>query len=188
MVFKRKHKKSWLSIVRDFIWPRIGWKRSLTYLKHRIIRLPHSARDITMGLASGCVISWTPTWGLQIVQCFIFCKIARANFPAAVIGSALGNPWTFPILIWISYTVGNFFMDITNLHQFFEWIGVKSIAIENEYSPMTSFIPTLVGGYIMAIITFPLFYYPFYYMIIGGRKAKKTASAKVQNLKEKIKK
>lgn len=188
MVFKRRNKKSWFAWARDFVWPRIGWKRSLIYIKHRIIRLPHSARDIAMGLAFGCVVSWTPTWGLQLVQCYIFSKITRANFPAALIGSVFGNPWTFPILIWISYIVGNFFMEVTNLHQFFDWIGVQGIAMENQHSPVIAFIPTLVGGYIMAVLTFPLFYYPFYYMIIGARKAQMTARAKVQTFKDKIKK
>ncbi len=76
-------------------------------------------------------------------------------------------------------------MDITNLHQFFEWIGLSSLNVNNEYSPITSFIPTLVGGYMMALLTFPLFYYPFYYMIIGARKAKISASAKVAKFKNK---
>lgn len=177
MVFKRKNKKSWLAHVRDFIWPRIGWKRSLQYLKLRVIRIPHSARDIAMGLASGCAVSWTPTWGLQIAQCFLFCKITRANFPAAIIGSTFGNPWTFPILIWISYVVGNFFLEATNLYEFFDWLGVHDVTLDNENSPVTAFIPTLVGGYIMAVVTFPMFYYPFYYMVIGARKAQLTAKA-----------
>ncbi len=188
MVFKRKYKKSWLVKIRDFVWPRIGWKRSLQYLKHRIIRLPHSARDIAMGLAFGCVVSWTPTWGLQLVQCYLFSKITRANFPAAIIGSAFGNPWTFPLLIWISYVVGSGFIDITGLNIFFEWKGIPSIEMSNDHSPVTAFIPTLIGGYIMAILTFPLFYYPFYYMIIGARKAQITVKTKVHDLKEKIKK
>lgn len=76
-------------------------------------------------------------------------------------------------------------MDITNLHQFFEWIGVESIDVKNDYATITSFIPTLVGGYIMALLTFPLFYYPFYYMIVGARKAQKSARAKVAVFKNK---
>jgi hypothetical protein len=188
MVFKRKHKKSWLAHARDFIWPRIGWKRSLKYLKHRVVRLPHSARDIAMGLSFGCVVSWTPTWGLQLVQCYIFSKIFRANFPAALIGSAFGNPTTFPILLGISYIVGNFIIDVTGLYIFFEWRGVKSIEVSGDSLAGSTFIPMLIGGYVMAVLTFPLFYYAFYYMIVGARKAQMTAKQKVQSLKEKIKK
>lgn len=188
MVFKSEYKKSWFDHARDFVWPRMGWKRSLQYLKLRVIRLPHSARDIAMGLSFGCVVSWTPTWGLQIVQCFIFSKIFRANFPASVIGSTFGNPWTFPILIFISYSVGDMFMSVTNLYEFFTWKGVNSPELVERGLSASAFIPTLIGGYIMALVTFPLFYYSFYYMIVGARKAQMSAKQKVQTLKEKIKK
>jgi len=188
MVFKRKYKKSWLAHGCDFIWPRMGWRRSLQYLKLRLIRMPHSARDLAMGLASGCAVSWTPTWGLQLVQCYIFSKIFKANFPAALIGSAFGNPWTFPILIFISYTVGDWFMNVTNLYDFFTWKGVNSPELAERGLAASAFIPTLIGGYIMAVVTFPLFYYPFYYMIVGARKAQMSAQQRVRNFKEKHKK
>lgn len=34
-------------------------------------------------------------------------------------------------------------------------------------------LPTLVGGYTMGLATFPLFYYPFYYMVKGARAARR---------------
>ena len=38
---------------------------------------------------------------------------------------------------------------------------------------MEYFMPTLLGGYVMGLATFPLFYYPFYYMVKGARLARR---------------
>lgn len=184
MLFKRKHKESLWLRVRDAIWPRSGWKRSFLYIKHRLLRLPHSTHDIAMGLSAGMVISWTPTWGFQLLQCFIFCKATRANFLAALLGSLVGNPWTFPILIWISYLVGDFFLSITGLENFFHILGGDTIVPDEKGYGMTAFIPTLVGGYIMALVTFPVCYYSFFYMITGARAAKVKVGKKVHDIKE----
>lgn len=191
MLFKRKKKQPlWLKI-REMIWPKSGWKRTFLYIKHRVLRLPHSTRDIAMGLASGCAVSWTPTWGIQILQCFIFCKIVRANFLASVLGTTFGNPWTFPILIWIAHLVGTFFIDVTGLDTYFSMIGKNTVVPDDHGLGVTAFIPTLIGGYIMAVLTFPFFYYGFYYMIEAGRAAKKKVGKtahvfveKVHNIKE----
>ena len=168
------------------IWPRSGWKRSFLYIKHRVLRLPHSTHDIAMGLSAGCVVSWTPTWGFQILQCFAFCKITRANFLASLLGSLFGNPWTFPILIWTSYTVGSLFFDITGLEKYIHlWRGGEEIVGREEYE-MGAFLPMLVGGYIMALLTFPVFYYSFFYMIKAARAAKTKVGQKVHVIGEKV--
>ena len=186
MLFKRKNKQSIWSKARDVIWPRCGWKRSFLYIKHRVLRLPHSTHDIAMGLSAGCVVSWTPTWGLQLLQCFVFCKITRANFLAALLGSLFGNPWTFPILIWISYMAGSFFFDITGLDEFiYIWRGGEVVEGPHEYH-IGAFLPTLVGGYIMALLTFPAFYYSFFFMIKGARAAKTKVGQKVHVIGEKV--
>lgn len=186
MLFKRKNKQSLWFKLQNLVWPKMGWRRTFHYIKHRVLRIPHSTRDIAMGLAAGCVVSWTPTWGLQILQCFVFCKIFRANFPASVIGTAFGNPWTFPILIWISHLVGVHFLTLTGMDSFFDMLGKDTVVPDQHGSSMTAFVPTLVGGYIMAVLTFPAFYYSFYYMIKGARAAKHKVDEKVHVVAEKV--
>lgn len=184
MLFKRKNKENFWLKIRDFVWPRCGWKRSFLYIKHRLIRLPHSTRDIAMGLSAGVVISWTPTLSLQLLQCYIFCKIVRANFLASVLGSLIGNPWTFPIFFWISYLVGDFFLSTTGLGSFINIISGGAVIPDDHGSGMLGFIPMLIGGYIMAILTFPICYYIFFYLIEGARAAKIKMGEKVHVIKE----
>ena len=180
MIFKRRQQQTLGQKIRNIIWPQMGLKKTAIYYKHRIIRLPHSTRDIAMGLASGCVVSWTPTPPFQILQCYIFCKITRANFLASLLGTTFGNPWTFPILFFISYSVGDAVLDITSLRELMALLIGENTLFQEDGFAMSTFIPTLVGGYIMAVVTFPLFYYSFYYLITAGRASKRVVTNKVR--------
>lgn len=182
MIFKRQNKESLLSKIRNMIWPQMGWKRTVVYYKYRILRLPHSTHDIAMGLASGCVVSWTPTFPFQILQCFIFCKVVRANFPAALLGTVFGNPWTFPILFTIAYHVGSYVLDVTGLEEVFIFLAGETDIFKQEGFGIQKFLPTLVGGYIMVVVTFPLFYYGFYYLVTVGRASKRVVRKKVHKI------
>jgi uncharacterized protein (DUF2062 family) len=186
MLFKRREKQSLLNKLRNCFWPQSGWKRSFLYIKHRLIRLPHSTHDIAMGLTVGCVVSWTPTWGIQILQCYIFCKITRANFLASLLGTTFGNPWTFPILIWIAHLVGQTFIGVTGLDSYFDLIGGPTVDPDDHGIGVTAFIPTLIGGYIMAVLTFPIFYYSFYYFLKAARAAQTQVKSRVHVLAEKV--
>lgn len=185
MIFKRRDELDITQKILNFIWPHMGLKRTALYYKHRILRLPHSTHDIAMGLATGCVVSWTPTIPFQILQCYIFCKATRANFLASIVGTTFGNPWTFPILFSISYVVGNFALDITNAREVIETIIGHNTFFDEHGFTMNRFLPTLIGGYIVAVVTFPFFYYGFNYLIKIGRASKNVVKATVARKKNK---
>ncbi len=98
-MFRSREKKSALFHIRNFFWPRSGWTRSTAYLAHRIGRLPGTPYSIAAGLAFGAAASFTPFVGLHFVLAAILAWIFRANIIASAIGTAVGNPWTFPF-IW----------------------------------------------------------------------------------------
>lgn len=160
----------------------MGWKRVAIYYKHRILRLPHSTHDIAKGLAAGCAVSWTPTFPFHILQCYIFCKLTRANFPASLLGTLFGNPWSFAILFLISYNVGAFFLEVTDLNEALVFLVGETDLFQQDGMIVEKFIPTFVGGYIMAVITFPLFYYGYYYMITAGRASQRVVSKRVHTI------
>ena len=184
MLFKRKKRKSILAHVRNFFWPSMGWSRTYDYIKHRILRLPASNHSIAFGLAAGCVVSWTPLFGFHIIQCFVLCLIGRGNYLAGLLGTTFGNPWTFPLLLWISYKVGFYVLILTGYDNH-ALIDSDLVDIpEFGEKPIEVFIPTLVGGYIMAIMSFPLFYLLFFTMVKAGRMAQKKVSHKVHDIVE----
>ncbi len=173
MLFKRRKRLKASQYISSFFKPWSQWKRTGFYIKHRILRLPYSTHSISLGLAAGCVVSWTPVFGFHIVQCYIFCKIFKASFIASLLGTLFGNPWTFPILLGTSYFVGNFVFSITGLENYF-LLKTGEDVLRDESLAISTFLPMLFGGYLMAILTFPIFYYSFYSLIQGARKAKNT--------------
>lgn len=95
--------------LRNFFWPRSGWRRSTQYIVHRLSRLPGTPYSLAAGFACGAAASFTPFVGLHIVLAAFLAWIIRANLLASLIGTAVGNPWTFPFIwVWI-YKLGTWF-------------------------------------------------------------------------------
>jgi hypothetical protein len=177
MLFKRRKRKPFWAHVRNFIWPSMGWSRTVDYIKHRILRLPASNHSIAFGLSSGCVVSFTPLFGFHIIQCMVLCFIGRGNYLAGLLGTTFGNPWTFPILLWLSYKVGYLTLSAFGYHEIIMIDDGETLVDDLEEKSAAIFLPTLVGSYIMALLTFPLFYLIFFFMVKSGRKAQKTLLA-----------
>ncbi len=172
MLFKRRDKEEFWNKARNLLWPKMGWRRVADYWKHRTIRIPAGEYAIAMGLYLGCAVSWTPTFGTHLLQCLFFCWLFRANFFAAFIGSAFGNFWTTPFLMFISYEVGKtilLFFGLDNLVMDYTGKFTWDVLMEQGWR---AFFPALIGGYTVAILSFPFFYYPFFYMIKGAKAAR----------------
>lgn len=188
MLFQRRFKQSFFAKARNLIWPKMGLRRLFDYYKHRTVRIPASEHSIAAGMAFGALVSWTPTFGTHLLQCGLFCWLTRTNFIAAFVGSGFGNPWTTPMLMLIAYhvgkgifigtghgdilaavegssaTFGGFLRDILSANVTYDMIAADF---------KVYLLPTLVGGYTMGLATFPLFYYPTYYMVKGARAARR---------------
>lgn len=100
-MFKRKTKQTLKKRLKGFIWPEGGWKRYGRYMLLRLKRLQGTPKEIAAGVACGVAISFTPFVGLHFVLAAITAWIVRGNILASAIGTAAGNPWTFPF-IWVS--------------------------------------------------------------------------------------
>lgn len=174
MLFKRRDKERLSQKLRNLIWPTMSFRRVFDYYKHRSIRIPASEQSIAAGLAFGCLVSWTPTFGTHLIQCAAFCWIARANFIASVIGSGFGNFLTTPALMMISYQAGKLILTfLGHEHLLGHHTDEMMEVTEESLEAPKIFLPTLIGGYAVGILTFPLFYYPFYYMVKGARAARR---------------
>ncbi|WES31334.1 DUF2062 domain-containing protein [Varunaivibrio sulfuroxidans] len=65
-------------------------------------RIPGSAHSIAAGFACGAAVSFTPFVGLHFVLSALLAYLLRVNILSSAIGTAVGNPWTFPFIwIWI---------------------------------------------------------------------------------------
>ena len=102
--------RSFLSNAREFFWPRMGWSRAFRYFWLRLNRLRATPHSISLGFAFGAFSSFTPFMGLHIALAWLLAHIFRGNMIAAIVGTVVGNPFTFP-LIWLStYQIGARFL------------------------------------------------------------------------------
>lgn len=92
------------------LWPRTGWRRFFVYYLKRLVRLSGTPHNIAAGVACGAAISFTPFVGLHVLLGLLLALIVRGNFLAVVVGTLVGNPWTFPFMWWASYEVGQFLL------------------------------------------------------------------------------
>ena len=170
-MFRRRKVLSIGDRVRGFVWPRTGWWRASKYRMHRLGRLPGTPYTIAGGFACGAAISFMPLWGLHFILGAIWAWVIRANVISALIGTAVGNPWTFPFIgMWI-YKVG-IWMDVGGAGSaaesldFEEVVHAVSHALWNfdfAYLIDTAapvWIPMAVGGIPTTVVAWFVFYYP----------------------------
>ncbi len=172
MLFKRRDALTLWQKTRNVLWPKMGFKRLLNYYKHRSVRIPASDESIAIGLAFGCLVSWTPLFGTHLLQCVAFAWVTRTNLIAGLIGTAFGNFLTTPFLMLIAYHVGKVILTVLGFENLLVVHEVNTVTMES-LEKTKIFLPTLIGGYTVGIVTFPLFYYPFLYMVRSARAARR---------------
>jgi uncharacterized protein (DUF2062 family) len=95
----------WQALV-DVLWPKGGWTRAATYVKHRLNRLPDSPHRIARGIMAGVFTVFTPFYGLHFFMAAGFALLLRGNVVAALLGTFVGNPLTYVPIGVISLQTG----------------------------------------------------------------------------------
>lgn len=123
-MFKARQNQPLADRLRDLVWPRIGFRRALTYLKHRMVRLTQSPHHIAMGFAAGAFAAFTPLVGFHFLIAGIIAWALDGSILASAIGTTIGNPLTYPLIWFSSYEAGALLLgqetlgpiDLTPLH------------------------------------------------------------------------
>lgn len=156
MIFRRKKPLSLGAKIRGSIWPASGFRRAGRYLLMRIKRMPGTPHSIAAGIASGAAVSCTPLVGFHFLLGFGIAYLLRGNLLAAAIGTAFGNPWTFPFLWAVSFEVGIHLLPADGPHiappHDADWTNI--LADFGDF-----FWPTLVGAFPLGLFTFVSVYF-----------------------------
>lgn len=188
-MFQRRQKRTVSANVAEFVWPRMGWRRLLTYYMRRVSRLPGSEASLASGIAFGVAISFTPFVGLHIVLAVLLAWITRSNIIAAIIGTVAGNPWTFPFIwVWI-YNLGGWLGVGTsdgstatqNFYQLFSHMMTSLLKFDLVYlseSAWPIFGPMLIGSIPTTIIVWIVTYFIMKPIILRKTKHKNSVAAK----------
>ncbi len=153
----------------NLVWPKGGLKRSVKYSRYRFVRLSGSPYSIAAGFACGVAVSFTPLIGFHFVGAALLAWLIGGNVIASAIGTAIGNPWTFPLIWFWILNLGRWITgDYSNLHADLE---LTNTSIANNVKEIL--FPMMIGGLIMAPLTWLIAYYPTKYLIVSYRVARK---------------
>ena len=169
-MFRRRINLGFSEKARNFLWPRAGWRRATKYLLHRLGRLPGTPYSIAGGFACGAAVSFTPFVGLHFILGAIWAWLTRANVVSSLIGTAVGNPWTFPFIwVWI-YNLGTWMgvgggVDHVNELDFAHFFGAvfdATLSFDLPYLLDTAapiWVPMLVGSIPTTIVAWFAVYF-----------------------------
>jgi uncharacterized protein len=164
MLFRRRNKSGFREKIAALVWPRKGFLRPVRYLAMRILRLNATPHAIAAGVAAGIVSSWTPFMGLHFLLSFALAYVIAGNMIAAALGTAFGNPLTFPFLWGTSWKIGNYMLGSAavagaggiDLHHLFNTVSITQL-----WRPVIE--PMLLGAVPPAIVSGILSYAILYF-------------------------
>ena len=184
-MFDRRDKLNGGQRVLSFFWPTMGWRRMGHYLKHRIGRIPGSPYEIAAGFACGAAISFSPFVGLHFIMGGVWAWLIRANIISSAIGTAVGNPWTFPFIwvwiyqcgLWLGIADGNAPADVRQLDfellfgNMMEAIFSGDLDFLIETTGLV-FWPMLVGSVPSIVVIWVAVYFPLKAMVESYQNAR----------------
>lgn len=122
MIFKRREKPAILDRLREILYPRKGFWRGMDYIRKRLHRLPDSPHRIALGFACGAFVSFTPFFGFHFFLAAGIAWVLRGNILAALFGTAVGNPLTFPLIATLSLWLGRVMLGRSGGQSEFEFV------------------------------------------------------------------
>jgi uncharacterized protein (DUF2062 family) len=109
--------------------------------------MPDTPYSIAAGFSCGVAISFTPFFGFHFLIAASLAWLLNGNLFASALGTVVGNPWTFPLLVVASYRLGIWV------------IGVPDAALPDEVTlryifdhPLQVFLPMAIGGTMEAVV------------------------------------
>ena len=168
-MFKRRVELTYWDRVRGFIWPQSGWRRTFAYLTHRIKRLPGTPQSIAAGVACGVAASFTPLIGFHFILAALSAWLIGGSIIGSAIGTAAGNPWTFP-LIWIGiYRLGALILGWDVAEALPEGFTLTYI-FDN---PIAVLLPMTVGAVPAALVAWTVTYWPVLSIVTKYRELRR---------------
>ncbi len=178
-MFRRRNPLSWVQWTKEQVYPRGGFKRAMTYLWHRLRRLPDPPHRIARGVFAGTFVNFPPILGFQVISALGLAWAMRGNLLAAALATLLSNPITTPIIAVVSLKMGYWMLGIDGgftVHAVFSafgaathdlWFNFLAIFTSREahwdglrdfwdhiYLPY--FVGSIVPGLVTSLVTYQL--------------------------------
>ena len=174
--------------MRTALWPRRSFGRSFQYFVKRVLRLTATPHAIAAGVAAGVFASWTPLLGFHFILAFAISYVLAGNMVAAALGTAFGNPLSFPFIWALTLKIGNMLIGIeTGAHQ--KHINLEALLghldISQLWDPVLK--PMLIGAVPPGIISAVGFYILTYWGVRAFQARRRSrlaarAKSRIQDL------
>ena len=152
-MFRRRHSQSVVSRIRSVVWPERGFRRLFAYLLQRIARMPGSPLSIAIGVACGVSVSFTPFIGFHFLLGAFLAYLLRGNILASAIGTIVGNPWTFPLIISADFSIGSWAVVQLGMVPPRLDLSISEIIADPMNNLMPLLMPVMLGGLFMGVVT-----------------------------------
>ena len=144
----------------------INLKRASLFYFLKLIRVKDSKDKLAIGFACGSMVSFSPFIGFHFLLAVIFAYILRGNIVASLIGTFVGNPFTFPFIWIFIYKVGNIFFK--NDQNFSLELTFQSL-FNQGYDIL---IPMMIGSLILSIPIWFISYFTVKFLITTFKRRK----------------
>ena len=142
----------------------INLKRASLFYFLKLIRVKDSKDKLAIGFACGSMVSFSPFIGFHFFLAIIFAYILRGNIVASLIGTFIGNPFTFPFIWIFIYKVGNIFFK--NDQNFSLELTFESL-FNQGYDIL---VPMLIGTLIVSVPIWFISYYTVKFFMASFKK------------------
>lgn len=188
MLFRRRKPEGLLGKMRIALWPRRSFGRSFQYFIKRVLRLTATPHAIAAGVAAGVFASWTPLLGFHFILAFAISYLLAGNMVAAALGTAFGNPLSFPFIWTLTMKLGNMLIGIeTGAHH--KHVDLEALLRHLDISQLWEPVlkPMLIGAVPPGIVSAVFFYILTYGAVRAFQVRRKTrlaarAKARLKNL------
>lgn len=179
MLFKRRKEAGLGERFRVWLWPRVSWRRSWTYYIKRALRLSATPHAIAAGIAAGTFASFTPFVGFHFLLSFVIAYVIRGNLVAGALGTAVGNPLTFPFIWAGTFQVGE--LILRGEHRVVPG-RLGEHLMEKSFDQLWPLIkPMLVGAIPLGLAAGALSYFLVYKTVVAYQTAKRERLAGVRS-------
>ena len=144
----------------------INLKRASLFYFLKLIRVKDSQDKLAIGFACGSMVSFSPFIGFHFLLAVIFAYILRGNIVASLIGTFVGNPFTFPFIWIFIYKVGNIFFK--NDQNFSLELTFQSL-FNQGYDIL---IPMMIGSLIVSIPIWFISYFTVKFLMTSFKRRK----------------
>ena len=142
----------------------INLKRASLFYFLKLLRVKDSQDKLAVGFACGSMVSFSPFIGFHFLLAIIFAYILRGNIVASLIGTFIGNPFTFPFIWVFIYKVGNIFFK--NNQNFSLELTFESL-FNQGYDIL---VPMLIGSLIVSVPIWFISYYTVKFFMASFKK------------------